>query len=55
MDEVPVVVPIFNCEFKGQDLHSKLSEYKPAEQTQCVGDVEPGGAVEKAWHLLQVI
>jgi hypothetical protein len=46
VDEVPVVVPIFNCEFNGQDLHSEPSEYKPVEQTQCVGDVEPVGAAE---------
>jgi len=46
VDEVPWVVPTFNCEFKGQDLHSEPSEYKPVEQTQCVGDVEPVGAAE---------
>ena len=55
VDEVPCVVPIFNFEFNGHDLHSEPSEYKPAEQTQCVGDVEPVGAEENGWHLLQVI
>ena len=55
MDEVPVVVPIFNCEFNGHDLHSELSEYKPVLHVQSVGEVEPGSEVANGGHLLQVI
>ena len=38
----------------GHDLHSKPSKYKPSSHTQCDGDVEPVGAAENGWHLLQV-
>jgi hypothetical protein len=55
VDEVPFVTLAFNCEFNGQDLHSEPSAYKPVVQMQCDGDVEPGGAVDSGWHLLQVI
>ena len=55
VDEVPFVVPIFNCEFNGHDLHSELSEYKPVLHVQSVGEVEPGSEVDNGGHLLQVI
>ena len=46
MDEVPFVTLVFNSEFKGHELHSEPSKYKPGSHTQCVGDVEPLGASE---------
>ena len=46
MDEVPFVTSRFNSEFKGHDLHSEPSKYKPSSHTQYVGDVEPVGAAE---------
>jgi hypothetical protein len=46
VDEMPFMTLAFNCEFRGQDLHSEPSKYKPSSHTQCVGDVEPVGAVE---------
>ena len=55
VDEVPCVVPIFNFEFNGHDLHSEPSAYKPVLHTHSVGEVEPGSDVDKGWHLLQVI
>jgi hypothetical protein len=55
VDEVPCVVPIFNFEFNGHDLHSEPSEYKPVLQRHCVGEVEPGSDVDNGGHLLQVI
>jgi hypothetical protein len=55
VDEVPVAVPIFNCEFNGQGLQSLPSKYKPILQTQSFEDVDPAGDVDNDWHLLQVI
>ena len=55
MDEVPVVVPVFNCEFNGQVLQSLPSKYKPVLQLQSFEDVDPAGDVDNDWHLLQVI
>ena len=55
VDEVPFVVPTFNCEFNGHDLHSEPSEYKPVLHTQSAGAVEPDSDVDNGWHLLQVI
>ena len=50
-----MVILSFNSEFGGHDSHPDPSINKPVVQTQCAGVVEPGGAVEEAWHLLQVI
>jgi len=55
VDEVPVVVPIFNCEFNGQVLQSLPSKYKPMLQLQSFEDVDPAGDMDNDWHLLQVI
>ena len=46
MDEVPFVTLALNCEFKGHDLHSEPSAYKPVLHTQSVGEVAPGSDVD---------
>jgi hypothetical protein len=52
VDEVPVVVPVFNREFNGQVLQSLPSKYKPVLQLQSFGEVEPAGDVDEDRHLL---
>ena len=38
-----------------QKRHVDFDKKDPGSHRQSVGEVEPGGAVEEAWHLLQVI
>ena len=46
VDTVLFMTLDFISEFKGHDLHSEPSKYKPKVHRQCNGDVEPVGAVE---------
>ncbi len=38
-----------------QKRHVAFDKKDPGSHWQLVGEVEPGGAVDEAWHLLQVI
>ena len=39
VDEVPLVVPFFNCEFDGHDLHGKIELTASASRYSFFGQV----------------